>query len=168
MSVEEGALISEIVETHVATMREHYTCNLSDLIEHCESPIERVFSAALLHDLSVYPEFRFGVVAPEDWKPSKFLTENVVIAQCKIGHYRIDFLVVFGGKMSQLKIAIECDGHDFHERTKEQAVRDRAKDRWLQSHGYYIFRFTGSEIWKDPLGCSAQVSRLIFNKVFFG
>lgn len=38
---------------------------------------------------------------------------------------------------------IECDGHEFHERTKRQAARDRSRDRAIQAFGYRIFRFTG-------------------------
>jgi very-short-patch-repair endonuclease len=50
-----------------------------------------------------------------------------------------------------------CDGHAFHERTKEQAKRDRSRDRGAQLHGLPIFRFTGSEIWNDPMGCADEV-----------
>ena len=45
---------------------------------------------------------------------------------------------------------IECDGHDYHERTKEQAARDKKRDRFFASKGYKVLRFTGSEIWADP------------------
>jgi len=55
-------------------------------------------------------------------------------------------------------LVVECDGHDYHERTKEQAKKDRSRDRDLQSNGYTVFRFTGSEIWKDPNACAEQVA----------
>jgi very-short-patch-repair endonuclease len=54
-------------------------------------------------------------------------------------------------------LIIECDGHDYHERTKEQARKDRKRDRDLQSEGYTVFRFTGSEIFSDPIACVRQV-----------
>ena len=72
--------------------------------------------------------------------------------QKQLGKYRVDFLLT--GFAPLLKdIVIECDGHDYHERTKEQAKRDRVMDREIQSLGYKIFRFTGSEIWKSPSDC---------------
>lgn len=86
--------------------------------------------------------------------------------QVKIGPYRLDFALVAAAlshdceapeKMPLLKIAIECDGHDFHERTKEQAERDRARDRFLQGEGLTVLRFTGSEIWRSPEGCRDEV-----------
>lgn len=55
------------------------------------------------------------------------------------------------------RVLVECDGHDFHERTKAQAKRDRKRDRALQQNGEKVFRFTGSEIWEDPIGCAWEV-----------
>lgn len=55
-------------------------------------------------------------------------------------------------------LLIECDGHDYHERTKEQAARDRSKDREATLAGLDTMRFTGSEIWRDPWGCASQIT----------
>ncbi len=72
------------------------------------------------------------------------------------GNFRLDFALEISGK----KVAIECDGHEFHERTKEQATRDKARDRALTAEGWRILRFTGSEIWKAPELCAAEVARM--------
>lgn len=50
------------------------------------------------------------------------------------------------------KVFVELDGHDFHERTKEQARRDKSKDRLLQANGWIVFRYTGSEMYEDADG----------------
>ena len=60
--------------------------------------------------------------------------------------YRLDFATFIGRK----KFAVEIDGHDFHERTKEQAGRDKARDRALACADWTVLRFTGSEVWADP------------------
>ena len=52
-----------------------------------------------------------------------------------------------------MKIGVECDGHDFHEKTKEQAARDKKRDRDLQALGYRVLRFSGSEIYRDVNAC---------------
>jgi very-short-patch-repair endonuclease len=57
------------------------------------------------------------------------------------------------------RAVIECDGHDFHERTKEQARYDRRRDREVQGFGLPILRFTGSEIYADAVACGHQVLR---------
>jgi hypothetical protein len=58
-------------------------------------------------------------------------------------------------------IGIECDGHDYHERTKAQAAKDRSKDRRLKFKGLDVLRFTGSEITRSPERCVDEVDDLI-------
>ena len=74
------------------------------------------------------------------------------------GRYRLDFAFYHP---SGSKIAIECDGHDFHERTKEQAAHDKQRDRWLQSEGWIVLRFTGSEVYKDAHACVGEILGLM-------
>lgn len=73
--------------------------------------------------------------------------------QLPLGRYTADFALV----SSSGRVVLECDGHDFHERTKEQAKRDRRRDRWMQSEGWIVLRFTGSEIWTDARACGEEV-----------
>lgn len=58
-----------------------------------------------------------------------------------------------GGEHGAVKseFVVELDGHDFHERTKEQASRDKKRDRDLAAIGLPVIRFTGSDIYKDPV-----------------
>jgi hypothetical protein len=59
----------------------------------------------------------------------------------------------------QKNLIVECDGHDYHEKTKAQAARDKRRDRVIQALGYKIFRFTGSEIHSDSISCALEVFR---------
>lgn len=77
--------------------------------------------------------------------------------QVKLGPYRVDFLINAYGQ----NVVIECDGHDFHDRTKEQATRDRQRDRMLLSCGCHTVRFTGSEIYANATGCAFEVFDLL-------
>lgn len=88
-------------------------------------------------------------------------------AQFQIGDYSVDFLMT--GLMegdSEVKpvnkVVVECDGHDFHERTKEQAASDKKRDRDIQAAGYQVLRFTGSEIFARPYECAIEVINLAF------
>jgi Protein of unknown function (DUF559) len=72
--------------------------------------------------------------------------------------YRPDFQLL--GTSS--KIAIELDGHDFHERTKEQARRDRSRDRLFVGDGWKVLRFTGSEVFASPEQCCAQALGILW------
>lgn len=81
------------------------------------------------------------------------------IPQEKIGRYRVDFVVE--ASFSDDKVIIECDGHDYHEKTKEQAKHDKERDRYLTSLGYKILRYTGSEIYNDFIKIEKELSILL-------
>lgn len=68
--------------------------------------------------------------------------------QEQIGEYQVDFLVKIFDNPDK-KYVIECDGHDFHEKTKEQAKYDKQRERFLVANGYNVLRFSGSEIIGD-------------------
>lgn len=89
----------------------------------------------------------------------------IVQPQAEFDGRRADFAIfayhwgpddpAIGGSWKPL--IIECDGHNYHERTKEQAARDRAKDRNATLRKIETFRFTGSEIWRNPWECAEQI-----------
>ena len=84
--------------------------------------------------------------------------------QYKVNSWRVDYAIRLNGPSGMTPILIvECDGHHFHERTKEQAASDRNRDRELQKLGYAVFRFTGSEIWRDPMRCAATAAEFLWN-----
>lgn len=94
----------------------------------------------------------------------------LVALQTKVAGWRTDFVFYAPSLLQKFEsprvptviehwraLIVECDGHDYHERTKEQAARDRSRDRKAQQEGFTIYRFTGSEIWRDPLGCAERI-----------
>lgn len=125
-----------------------------------ESPIEADFLCAFLSG-----RHRCQVFDPDypDGPPVVCVGDDVewydIRPQFKIGRYRVDFLIeqtvpwLPMGLGVAGRVVVECDGHDFHERTKEQAKRDRARDRHLQQQGLVVLRFTGSEIFQDAAAC---------------
>ncbi len=71
---------------------------------------------------------------------------------------RPDFTLVTGSAFDGgCKVSIELDGHEFHERTPEQAERDKSKDRLLQRHGWIALRFTGREVLRNPSKCMQEI-----------
>lgn len=59
-------------------------------------------------------------------------------------------------------IAVELDGHDFHERTRAQSERDKSRDRALQRAGWLALRFTGSEVHRNVKGCWDELDELVY------
>lgn len=79
--------------------------------------------------------------------------------------YRIDFLLqpsydrmtrLYDAGIDWPKVAVELDGHDFHERTKEQVTHRNARDRDLQADGWLVLHYSGSEFVKDPVSSVAD------------
>lgn len=135
--------------------------------ELCESPIEVMLGSAivlgaLLSDGANKAGRPFFVVQSQPLLDLKAAIV-VVVPQYHWEGYRIDFAVL--SEYLDQPIFVECDGHDFHERTKEQASRDRSKDRKIQEAGMAILRFTGSEIYRDPGGCSVQVVNFVGSRI---
>jgi very-short-patch-repair endonuclease len=79
------------------------------------------------------------------------------------GH-RLDFAVARDEDAQHLKVvlAVEVDGHEFHERTAKQASRDKRRDRALAAGGLPTFRFTGSDVYRDAEGCALEA--LLFSE----
>lgn len=81
------------------------------------------------------------------------LDEWSLYHEVTIESYRIDFIVA----TSYAWIAVECDGHDAHERTKQQASYDRARDRFFLARHLPTVRFTGSDLVHSPQRCAAEL-----------
>jgi very-short-patch-repair endonuclease len=164
-------VIDELGEAAGVAAEEDYL-HVVDLIgRRCESPIESLLLAGLVYQSHVYGGGPSGAPAITFFRGERIVHPPFpsigCVAQCDIGPYRLDFYIegTRGGIDGvYFKLAIECDGHDFHERTKVQARRDRQKDRWLQSNGIAIFRFTGSEIWNNAETCVDQIDTFISEK----
>lgn len=128
-----------------------------------QSPIEDMLLGAMLWmkcDWAGLPRFDALGMGPDkslnEHGPTPDLTFWIT-PQANIADYRVDFLLWFMCERHSAGVVVECDGHAFHERTKEQASRDKSRDRAILLAGYPVMRFTGSEIFADSVKCAAQV-----------
>lgn len=135
------------------------------------TPIEVIFDVAF----SIYNEFtvRDNVDAVFPCCQLELLQQEPVFIDGK--KYIPDFL--FDGsqadcydspkteRVREIKVAIECDGHEFHQKTKLQVARDNERELALKMHGYDVIRFSGSQIYNDPLGCAEKAFKYIANLI---
>jgi len=140
---------------YLATMREadrvvaqwHRDLWTSDLfLKDCESPLEaswRVWWHLATSSRYVgVPRVRY---------------QHPIVADGR--DWRLDVaLTVWGSERPG--IAIELDGHTFHERTPEQVADRNVRDRALQSAGWEVLHFSFHEIRDHGLDCAvAAVER---------
>jgi very-short-patch-repair endonuclease len=111
-------------------------------LSKCESPIEKLMFAALWAMRSSNEKW----IRIEPQWPIRTLTTT----------YRTDFLVRTSGVMP-FALAVECDGAAFHDEKESQVIRDRRRDRDFLQQAFVPIRFSGSEIWRDCVGCALEV-----------
>lgn len=114
----------------------------------CKSPIEVIFKTA----------FDLLMTLRED---AKYLLQPQYEVCVDGKRYILDFAYID----DNLKLAIECDGHEFHEKTLEQVERCHVRDYDLQNNGFVVIHFSGSEIYNDPIECAGKVIRLIRKRI---
>jgi very-short-patch-repair endonuclease len=164
-----------VTDPRLAHQNHGWRCKLAD------QDIKSRFSESLM----AYLELQYGDI--NDLPPCKSPIEKmmhwalsvaalfgdscyvVINEQHKISSYTVDFhvkLCYYGEDCKcDAEVIVECDGHEFHERTKEQASRDKERDRTLQQLGYNVFRYSGSDIWKDAMVCASEVIEFLQCKI---
>lgn len=131
-----------------------------------ESPIEEEFAAWWVNRCCLHAALNCPVMA-------RLQPQFEVTVDGR--HYRLDFALVLNdwtlglvsGTASRiinsdswaLRIGVELDGHDFHERTPEQVTRRNQRDRDLQCAGWKMFHFSGNELRQRPSACVDEVIR---------
>ena len=145
----------------------HARNNISFTFSKCQSPIESTLLGAMI---IVFTRHHFSLHLGSDlddhvgkviYKSSHRNSVISIVPQKKLDTYQVDFLITIYSPENDYKksLIIECDGHDFHEKTKQQIAADKKRERHLQSLGYHIFRFSGSEITKDTMHCAEEILR---------
>ena len=114
---------------------------------------------------------------PKPWFESQQRVYSMCRLVCVTQHWlrlrerriKPDFAFMYVGlqgaeEKTASRIIVELDGHDFHERTPEQAQSDKSRDRELQAMGWHVLRFTGREVLRDPENCLSEVMTLLLAK----
>lgn len=155
----------------------------SSVLEAISQDIESPIEILLLFALCIIGKAEFDEVwidpARSLWQPRMDRVYHLLSIQPQesVAKYRVDFMVRLYSRVFLLRdgkeetklidrsVIVECDGHDFHERTKEQASHDKRRDRFLQGSGFNILHFTGSDIWKDVFACAGEVVHFLKTKI---
>ena len=160
-------IVNEMADEIAREEMNSFLQQIKKLKEVCESPIELALAAALIkagrkltEDQHLWMHAK-GTTWSQDFPSPVPFDGYFLFPQSDVGRYRVDFFIVVEASGKRHYIVVECDGHEFHEATKEQAAHDKKRDRWMTGQGIKVFRFTGSEIWKDPEACADQIYDLL-------
>lgn len=140
-------------------MLSDYQMELEESLIDCESPIEQLLSMAL-ESLNIKNIFKFNpfIDVIEIEKQKEIL--------CSKKKYRVDFFIPVIYKNQENKcFIVECDGYDFHQKTKEQVQHDNEREYDLKMAGYEVLRFSGTQIYNNPLKCAEDAYNYIIKKV---
>lgn len=150
-----------LVQDHIALARtaaraaleDALTANQGDWMWGCESVTEAIFAVWWRTSMLL-------VKSPINLRPQHTIEANGRT-------YRIDFIVecsdawlmnlarARGVRWSP--IAVELDGHEFHERTLDQVTYRNQRDRDLQQRGVAVFHFSYDELTANPSRCVFEV-----------
>ena len=108
---------------------------------------------------SVTPSFEYDNFYYRYDINNTFYLSNANDFEIKIGAYTPDFVIEY----LNFKYAIEIDGHEFHGKTKEQVISDKKKEREYIRLGYIPIRFSGSEVYKDDIGCVEETLKTVLS-----
>lgn len=155
--------LTESVKDEIDVLMGQYNWHLYNCLIDCESPIEQLMALEL-------DRVRHRL---DSWLSNIEIFDILYQEKKELNgkNYRFDFLIniefkILGKYGNSVNLVIECDGHDFHQKTKEQVKRDYEKDRNLQMAGYYIFRFSGSEIYNNLQMCGQRITEFIMKKYY--
>lgn len=85
--------------------------------------------------------------------------------QYKIGTYYADFVISFESPyVEENYVAIEIDGHEWHEKTKEQVARDKKRERYLLRKDFPVMRFSGSEVFHNLKECAIECYEIMLER----
>lgn len=143
-------------------------CKLWSLVNE-ESPIEFILGLALFDELSkLYSDWRCWIYSSSDFCANSQVLQQrrgvfIIVPQLNIpfvGH--VDF-AIFDPQISTQNplVVVECDGHEFHDRTPAQASEDRRRDRVLQRLGFPLLRFTGTDVMRNRTEVAREIAEFV-------
>jgi REase_MTES_1575 len=110
---------------------------------------------------SVYWTFRYGYI-PMDGSYHMTLQPRFPNVKIDGKPIRPDIYFWIPNK-PQVNIIVECDGFSYHS-DKAKFTSDRQRDRALKAVGFDVWRFSGSEIYMDPIQAPYELAKYLWER----
>jgi len=142
-----GDHVNQAIDAAVLEIREELVQAVIRSIANSplESPLEAAFLAYWTAASRVYHRPDLDLRCQHEVKTSRGATyrADFLIAPSPNGWYAALLDTGFQG------VVVELDGHEFHERTKEQVAQRNQRDRALQADGFPVLHCSGSELHRN-------------------
>jgi very-short-patch-repair endonuclease len=160
----EGLPVCDWVRTMLIGDIISHEMTIEDSLIKCESPIEQALAIEMASkDFCNFTYFHAGRI-------DVIAVENQTEIDACGNKYRPDFLIPVVYKTKDREVyktfIVECDGHDYHEKTKKQIMKNNKRERDFKAAGYEVIRFSGSEIFESPHKCVRDLMRIIVETYF--
>jgi very-short-patch-repair endonuclease len=137
------------------------------------SPTESILTLALFHKLAhFYEGWICRVHSEHEYRQALAETKInggsfVLVPQWSVKQVGLVDLAVFIPGLDQRRpvVVVECDGHQFHERSAEQASKDRRRVRALQRLGIPVYPFTGTDVVRSSEESAQEIVEFIDARV---
>ena len=141
----------------------HYSHKLTQFLgswcddyDLCKSPIEKI----LLFAFNVVCVLRSDDI--HDFYIEMRPQYEIIFKNHK---YYADFLVFAEIFENDVNFVVECDGYDFHQKTKHQVKRDNEREYNIKMSGYDVLRFSGTQIYVDSFKCANDIVDYMITKI---
>lgn len=154
------------MKTEVVKMAKKRKCSEDDIWDlinnfrrtHEEGGRPRIASSTKEIIKSILPDkeqFKFTESPIEDLLKWELQARHMEFeTRVAVGRYKVDFL--FPGS----SLIIEADGRKYHS-SPDQRDNDFRRQLALIKGGYTVLRFTGSQIYRNVVGCVDKIERLL-------
>ena len=121
-----------------------------------QSPLERKLFLALKKEY-----VRFDTQYPLNWQGENISIKGKTYNDPKNNFKEVLTVADFYIEKRGVKLCVYTDGHTYHERTEEQAQRDKRIDRKLQELGFQVLRYTGKDVNENTSKIVTEIKKWI-------
>jgi len=121
-----------------------------------QSPLERKLFLALKNNF-----IKFNTQWPLNWHGEKISIAGKTYDNPDNNFKDVLTVVDFFIEKRNTKLCVYTDGHTYHERTEEQAQRDKKIDRKLQELGFQVLRYTGKDVNENVENIVGEIKKWI-------
>lgn len=139
----------------------------SGTIEYIKSPIEQIFFVAfltVLHQNLTRESLGIDITPLGQHEQNIDGYDYVHDFAFYIDVYNLRNKFKMKDYIFMSSVTVECDGHDYHNKTKRQVSNGNKRSNAMQQNGLTVIHFSGSDLFRYPYQCAEEAYCVIIKK----